>query len=138
MEITRDVINDLLPVYITDEASADTRRLVEEFLKNDPEFARLIRDERTLELLNQPVALPPSNEKEALTLTKRLIKRQTWFLAFALLFSLVPLSIKIEDGAVTFFILQNTPLLAAVYWLIAGGCWFGYFRTRRRLRVSGI
>ncbi len=138
MEITRDVINDLLPVYVAGEASADTQRLVEEFLKDDPEFARLIRDERTPELLRQSVMLPPSHEKKALALTKRLIKRQTWFLAFALLFSVVPLSVKIEDGAVTFFMLQNTPLLAIVYWLIAGGFWFGYFRTRRRLRVSGI
>ena len=138
MEITRDVINDLLPVYVAGEASADTRRLVEEFLKNDPEFARLIRDERTLELLNQPVELPPSDEKQALALTKRLIKRQTWFLAFALLFTFLPFAIKIEDGAINFLILQNTPLLAAVYWLIAAGCWFGYFRTRRRLQASGI
>lgn len=138
MEITRDVINDLLPVYVAGEASADTQRLVEEFLNDDPEFARLIRDERTPELLKQPVTLPPNHEKEALALTKRLIKRQTWFLALALLFSVVPLSVKIEDGTVTFFMLQNTPWLAIVYWFIAGGCWFGYFRTRRRLRVSGI
>lgn len=138
MEVTRDVINDLLPVYVAGEASADTRRLVEEFLQNDPEFARIVRDESAPQLLKQPVTLPPGQEKQALALTKRLIKRQTWFMAFALLFSLVPFSVRIEDGTMTFFMLQDTPLLALFYWLIAGGCWFGYFRTRRRLRVGGV
>ena len=39
MEITRNVIEDLLPLYLADEASADTRMLVGEYLKTDPELA---------------------------------------------------------------------------------------------------
>ena len=138
MEVTRDVIDDLLPAYLSGEASADTRRLVEEFLRGDPDFERLVREGLSTELLRQPVALPPDRGKQALDLTKRLIKRQTWFLAFALLFSAVPFSLRIEGGTVTFFMLQETPRLALGYWLLACLCWFGYFRTRRRLRVSGV
>ena len=44
MKITRDVITDLLPVYLSGEASADTKALVELFLKDDPEFAKLIEE----------------------------------------------------------------------------------------------
>ena len=138
MKVTREVINDLWPVYASGEASADTKALVEEFLRGDPEFAALVKNEATLELLNQPATTAPDREYQTLRRLKRLIQTQTWFLAAALLLSLLPLSIKIEDGQVTFFMLQRTPWLAAIYWLLAAAMWLGYFHTRRRLRVSGI
>jgi len=43
MKVTRDVITDLWAVYESGEASADTRALVEEFLREDPEHARKLR-----------------------------------------------------------------------------------------------
>jgi anti-sigma factor RsiW len=39
-KLTRDVISDLWPLYVTGEASPDTRRLVEEFLASDPTFEK--------------------------------------------------------------------------------------------------
>jgi hypothetical protein len=42
MEITRSVILDLLPLYQSGEASADTRAIVEEYLRRDPTLQRLI------------------------------------------------------------------------------------------------
>jgi hypothetical protein len=138
VKVTREVVNDLLPVYAAGEASADTKALVEEFLRSDTEFAALVQNEQPLELLRQPVVAPPDREHQNLKRLKWLIQTQTWFLAVALLFTILPLSIKIEDGAITFFMLQRTPWLAAIYWLIAAAMWLGYFRTRRRLRVTGI
>jgi hypothetical protein len=41
VKITRDVIYDLLPAYFANEATADTRALVEEFFESDPEFGRM-------------------------------------------------------------------------------------------------
>ncbi len=38
----RNIILDLLPVYIAGEASEESRDLVEEFAREDPEIARLI------------------------------------------------------------------------------------------------
>lgn len=43
MNATRDVITDLLPLYFSGEASADTRAMVEEFFKADPEFEHMAR-----------------------------------------------------------------------------------------------
>lgn len=42
MKVTRDVIYDLLPGYFSGEISADTRALVDEFLRQDPEFSRMM------------------------------------------------------------------------------------------------
>ena len=44
MEVTRSVILDLLPLYLAEEASADTRALVAKHLETDPELARAARE----------------------------------------------------------------------------------------------
>ena len=62
--VTRDVIEDLLPLYVTKEASRGTCTLVEAFLKQDPELARLasgmassLPAERTPKLLGEDAEL---------------------------------------------------------------------------------
>ncbi len=47
MKVTREVITDLLPAYLSKEASADTCVLIEEFFKQDPEFAALVKEKKT-------------------------------------------------------------------------------------------
>lgn len=56
MKVTRDVITDLLPAYYAKEASADSRALVDEFFAQDPEFARLAKEQQDADLF----AAPPS------------------------------------------------------------------------------
>ena len=48
MNVTRDVIYDLLPGYFSGDISPDTRTLVEEFLRQDPEFSRMMERFRVL------------------------------------------------------------------------------------------
>jgi hypothetical protein len=72
MNITRDVISDLWPVYAAKEASRDTQALVDEFLSNDPEFARTLRTDIEL----PPVTVSPGEEQErkAFTRTRDLVR----------------------------------------------------------------
>lgn len=55
MEITRNVILDLLPLYSANEVSADTRTLVEKYLKTDPELANVAKQ---LEAMEKPRSIP--------------------------------------------------------------------------------
>jgi len=48
MNVTRDVIYDLLPGYFSGDLSPDTRALVDEFLAQDPEFRRMMERFRTM------------------------------------------------------------------------------------------
>ena len=48
MNVTRDVIYDLLPGYFSGDLSPDTRALVDEFLEQDPEFRRMMERFRTM------------------------------------------------------------------------------------------
>jgi anti-sigma factor RsiW len=90
MEITRDVILDLLPLYVADEVSADTRALVEEYLESDPELANVAKRLEALELSGDvPVPLTAEDQVETYREAKRLMRRRNivWggVIAFAIL-----------------------------------------------------
>jgi len=87
-EITRDVITDLYPLYVAGEASADSRELVEVFLKNDPEFARSLSDGSGSSLtVYPPPDLPPDHELKTLARIKRRLGGPLWAMQLALIFS---------------------------------------------------
>jgi len=64
MEITRNVIQDLLPLYLAGEASADTSALVEKYLETDPELAKMAQQAATTGLSEVPVPLSKEAEME--------------------------------------------------------------------------
>jgi anti-sigma factor RsiW len=88
MTITRKVVLDLLPLYAANELSEDSRQIVEEFLKTDPELAGLVKKMAANGLRGTPPA-PPSREAElrAFIQTKRimLVRTVVWVFAIALL-----------------------------------------------------
>lgn len=62
MNITRNVILDLLPLYLAEEVSEDTRALVEEYLKSDPELANA---SKKLAPLEKPGDVPARISQDA-------------------------------------------------------------------------
>jgi len=66
MEISRNIILDLLPLYIADEASPETRALVDQYLENDPELATIAQKLSAPELLKEvPIPITKEHEMEA-------------------------------------------------------------------------
>ncbi|MBN1269623.1 MAG: hypothetical protein JXB04_08550 [Kiritimatiellae bacterium] len=63
MKVTRDVVLDLLPLYLADEASADTQALVREYLETDPELAEIAKKSAAMKL-SDPTPAPLGKEKE--------------------------------------------------------------------------
>ena len=47
MNVTREVVTDLLPIYFSGEASGDTKVLVEDYFRQDPDFERIARSAAT-------------------------------------------------------------------------------------------
>ncbi len=79
MKITRDVILDLLPLYLADEVSAETRALVEKYLETDPELAEIAQ--AAIELPGDiPIPLTMEDKMEAYREAKRLMFWRTVFL----------------------------------------------------------
>jgi hypothetical protein len=81
MEVTRDVILDLLPLYLAGEASADAQALVKKYLEHDPDLARLARQWQ--ERLPGPPPSPVRPDAQALAYleAKRQIEIKTIGLA---------------------------------------------------------
>jgi len=93
MEITRNVILDLLPLYLADEVSADTRALIEEYLKTDPDLANVVKHSITMELSEDiPVPLTKEDKLNAYKKAKRLINLRTVILAVLISFILIVLA----------------------------------------------
>ena len=74
MEITRDVILDLLPMYLDNDVSADTRALIKAYLETDPELADMAqRLAKNGFPKNIPIPITKEEEMEAYKETKKLM-----------------------------------------------------------------
>lgn len=136
MKITRDVITDLLPVYLAGEASEDTRVLVDEFLQADKEFAKLIAEQdRPLE--KTKLNLPKENEMKTLEDTRSLLKKRSIYLAFAIFFVLLPLSFTFDSNGIHWMWAKN-PINILIFAAFAIFNGVQYWRLSRTLKGSGL
>lgn len=136
MNITENVISDLLPQYAAHDCSADTRRLIEEYLQNHPQFASRVQAATQDPLPGIVPGTPGSgDEMRSLTRTKLLLKQRTYFMAFAIFCSLAPFSVLHTHGR-TYWLLVESPVTAAAYGVAAVFMWAGYLITRRKLTRS--
>ena len=139
MNVTQNVIQDLLPVYLAGEASADTAALIDEFLRLNPEMARMVESLRANPLPDAPVALRPTQEKETLTMTKQLLRWRGILLGLAVFLTLLPLSFRFDNGRISWTFLRGAPpAAAALVCLAAVASWGGFLYLRRRLEATGI
>jgi RNA polymerase sigma-70 factor (ECF subfamily) len=139
MNVTREIVKDLLPLYVAGEASPDTRALVESILRDDAELVRLA-DALRAEKLAGPrgSSAPPGAARAALLRTQDLLRRRTWFLALALFFSGLPLSFVAGDSGLRFLLIRDAPALGSASLAVAVALWIAYAVNARRLRVTGL
>jgi hypothetical protein len=104
MAVTRDVILDLLPLYLSDEASADSQALVKEHLDNDPELARLAKSWQDGLPETPPAPVNPDAQAIAYAEAKKQIANRVIALAAFI--------------AISFFILAGAGLMGAM-WILA-------------------
>ena len=87
MNITQEVVTDLLPIYLSGEASSDTKSLVEEYFRDNPDFERMARSAgRPLETLRTapPVAAGSEKEKRDLESVRCGLDRRKWLFGLSL------------------------------------------------------
>jgi len=89
MAVTREVILDLLPLYLSDEASADSRALVKEHLENDPEFEQLATEWKDRLPEPPPAPVNPDAQVMAYQEAKRQIANRVITLAAAIAFGIL-------------------------------------------------
>jgi len=141
MNVTKEVILDLLPLYIAGEASPATRSLVEEYMRQDPELAERIRSQSTYQFGKAvPSALPPDLELRSVRRTRMLLCWQRWLCGFGIFFLATSLSneSRFEGGRLKefHFLLRDYPLEFGASLALGVACWIAYFLIRRRLRPT--
>lgn len=114
VNITREVILDLVPVYLAGDASSDTKKIVEEFAATDTQVASIL-SVGELELQSQTHQLPDL-EMETLKHTRRRVSRQAWNKALAIVSTILIASL---GWFATF--------LAIIFWVF-------YFINRDKLK----
>jgi heme/copper-type cytochrome/quinol oxidase subunit 4 len=133
MNVTREVITDLLPIYFSGEASGDTKVLVEDYFQQDPDFERIARSAATpLATLRAaaPIAADPEKEKRDLESVLWGLRRRKWLFAASLFLTLVPLWILASGGF-------DASWHAAFDWSLAAVLWFLY-SARLRWRTASL
>jgi len=136
MNITRDVVEDLLAVYLAGEASADTRALVEDWLRSDADLAAQVDGARGLRV--PAVALPsPTVEKRAFDRTRRRLRGRAILLGAAIYFSTLPLSITFSSDGFHGLLLEDW-LSRVIALAIAAGLWVAYWRMSRQVSTSRL
>ena len=137
MNISRDVVKDLIAVYLAGEASADTRALVESYLKTDPELAKDVEAAGHATLGLPPTHMPTA-EKQALEATQQQLKVRTSTLVVAMIFTVLPLTFAFHGTTITFLLIRDAPVIGLAWWATAAIMWIWHLMIRRRLRVSGL
>lgn len=128
-KIPQHVILDLLPLYLADEVSAETRTLIEEYLKTDPQLATLAEQARKATSLQEiPAPLKKETEMEALKKIKKMMVQHNLFLALAVILTLMV--------GISYIFLWDEPRGAQapfVFGGLAAVFWLAFFMVNRKL-----
>jgi hypothetical protein len=142
MNITENIILDLLPLYFEGELSEDTRAFVESYFVDNPEFGDTMKKEFEQGLATIIPNVPePEDKMLILKNTQKLLRLRTVFFNTATFGTLLPIIY------VTFFdfegksfegyswMLTDLGVLSGMFGIVG---WVGYFALRFRMRTSGI
>jgi hypothetical protein len=131
MNISKDVITDLLPVYAAGECSDDTRRLVEQYLKTDVSMEQLLKSIRNGVPDGQINQGPSATaEVRSLAKTRSAMRLRSTVMGFGIFFSLAPFSFIYTQGKM-FTLISEAPMTALVYGMLGLACWIVYFAMKR-------
>jgi len=133
MNITKGVIADLFPLYLEKECSPDTRVLVEEYLQLNPQDAQELQRIASTSLPGGAPAAKDLDETRSFREARRVVRRRSWVLGFAIFFSLAPFSI-LHTGERTYWLLREAPGTAGIYGALALVCWIVWTVMRNRSR----
>ncbi|TET31336.1 MAG: hypothetical protein E3J69_10145 [Anaerolineales bacterium] len=81
MDITRDIVLDLLPLYIAGEVSDDTKIIVERFLETDSSLASMVEHATSIGFNEVPIPLSQEEIMEAYKKANKMMVIRTLGLA---------------------------------------------------------
>ena len=141
MKVSKEVIKDLLPLYASGEASDDTCQLVQQYIEEDPELARLLREMTAGErLLSQKPPVPDLANAEVRSFQKArlLVRYRNGILGAAIAYTLLPFTFVFSDGHVRWIVISDMPGAAVSSIVVALVLWATYFFLSLKGRKIGL
>ena len=135
MTVTRDVILDLLPLYFAGDVSADTKTLVDEFLRTDPDFARMSQRFNTLLERHDAPSAPAAAERRTFERTRMLVRYRNQSIGLAAAFSLAPFVFTFGSRGIEFVLMRDKPVIAIAWALTGAACWVAAYIIGRRAKA---
>jgi len=126
-KIPQHVIIDLLPLYLAEEVSEETRSLIEEYLKTDPQLATLANQAKNAASLQEiPAPINKETEMEAFKKVRKLMVQHNVFLALAVLTTFL-------TGMAFISLRDEDPFAPFIMMGMAGIFWFAFFMVNRKI-----
>jgi anti-sigma factor RsiW len=138
MKVNREIVIDLLPLYMAGEVSQTTRTAVEEYLSQDPDLRARVESARQIRLEEPPLTVPASAEKGALEQTQRLLSWKSWLTGLSIFFTMLPMSFVVRNGKLTFQLARDLPWAALASLIAAMAGWIAFAWICRRLQATGL
>lgn len=83
-EITRDVVSDLWPLHKAGETSADSKRIIEAYLAEDPDFRTLLQESEKIGRALPNVTMSPATQDRLIALSQQRIRVTVWLVGAAI------------------------------------------------------
>lgn len=136
MNITHNVIRDLLPLYADNAVSPDTRALVEEYLQLNPEVAKEVAE------LRAPVpasyfGADQRTELASLKATKRRLNMRGVWMGLGIFFSASVLGVYF-DGEQMKWVWNSFPAGSIIAGMLGAFSWLLFGLSHRRTRAAGV
>jgi len=130
MNLSKNVIRDLLPVYVAGEASEETRVLVEAALATHPD---LRAEATTLGTVPESAGQPPATlGLDTLKRTQELLRHRTLLVGLSVFLSTLPLAMTGRPWGLAGRLGETVCLLAA------GAGWVLFLKNAARLHAAGL
>ncbi len=141
MNVSKEVIKDLLPLYVSGEASDDTAELVRHYVETDPELAAMLREmvEAEQMLSRRPMVPNLANaEVRSFQKARLLIRYRSVILGAAIAYSLFPFAFVYANGQMHWIVIAGMPTVALTSGVIAVALWCMYMYLSRKARKIGL
>lgn len=136
MNLTKDVIRDLLPVYAAGEASPDTRAAVEAALAEDAALRAEVESLSTVPLLD---AAPPADLGMAsLKRARALLRRRVFLAGFCYAMTTLAAALAGRPWGPEWLGVPVLRLVATACLPVAAAGWLAFLRNTARLRATGF
>ena len=132
MTVSRDVIIDLLPLYLADEVSDATRELVETHLTADPQLAKLVDKMKQFDQFDTIKPLPPTHETELFNRHRQLRHQYNTFFLLGIIFTILWCGFVVFSTQVP---VPGAGYIGLVLFMMMIGFWIGWGNVSRAMSL---